>query len=463
MRKIISINTVRTLWAQCGGYCQNPTCNKALFATVGDNVVSIANVAHIIGQGTTGPRRHHDISREVEINGFENLIMLCLECHAVVDKLELLYPPEIMRSWKSTHALKIHNLFSIPNITSERQILLQVDDLLEENKSIFLEYGPFSELALNGQSGDSTLIWRRRCLDTILPNNERVNLLIERNKRHFPAPWDVYTQMLSHKRHTEAFRDNCLLDWKINDYKLFPIEFDHFIKSKLGYSLPPLTQRKGEELELRNGQVKKIIDRFLNYHEQIIKFKQLNDAIFLIDLYDGRTLKVFLTHTYIFTEYSLEKILIMDPSVDAIICTNPTIGYSLSAKELCINAGIGLFMIGEFMGAITKTGKDYLNYLTVSERSNRIERFKKILKNSKPAKGILVYLFGSYLRGKSYSDIDLIIAYSTPESKLSVSALEITIRDEFESNHEILDITVSSLLEIENFDFQNNNLTRVYP
>ena len=55
-RKSIATNIARKLWAQCGGFCQNPSCIKYLFAGVEDDVVSLANVAHIIGHGKSGPR-----------------------------------------------------------------------------------------------------------------------------------------------------------------------------------------------------------------------------------------------------------------------------------------------------------------------------------------------------------------------------------------------------------------------
>jgi len=57
---------------------------------------------------------------------------------------------------------------------------------------------------------------------------------------------------------------------------------------------------------------------------------------------------------------TLERILEVDPVVDAIICSCPSGCYSHSAKHLCM--GIGLFMLGEFMGAIRHSGEQYLNF-----------------------------------------------------------------------------------------------------
>ena len=86
-RKSIPVNVGRELWAQCGGFCQNPACNRPLFAAIGDAQVSLANVAHIIAHGADGPRSDHELAAAIGRDGIDNLIMLCLDCHKIVDEL----------------------------------------------------------------------------------------------------------------------------------------------------------------------------------------------------------------------------------------------------------------------------------------------------------------------------------------------------------------------------------------
>jgi predicted nucleotidyltransferase len=463
IRNSIPINTARQLWAQCGGFCQNSNCNRPLFASSGDDLVSLANVAHIIGHGKNGPRSEHELAQFIDKDGIGNLIMLCLDCHKIVDELEKNYSVESMQGWKAQHVKNISAFFSIPNITDEKELLIQINDLLDTNGMIFREYGPFSPNVINGESGDGLLVWRRRCLDTILPNNERIIQLIERNKRNFPYPWDAYRQMLLYKMHADAFQDNCLLGQKVNDYKLFPLEFDHFVKTKLGIQVTSLEQRVDEELEYRNGQIRTFIDRFLSGHEFIDQLQELNRATMLVDLRDGRSLKVFVTNTYCFTEYTFDKIMAIDPSINAIICSCPAGTYSDSAKKLCIENGIGLFMLGEFMGAIWKHGDDHLNYLLKSEREFRVGSIKRLVKDSKPTNGVSVYVFGSYLRRKIYSDIDLMLVYSNPAARSTIQTLESAIKENLERRGEFPDITVTSSTELASLKFEHNNLTPVYP
>lgn len=462
-RKSISINTARQLWAQCGGYCQRPTCNRSLFTSVGDDIVSLANVAHIIGHGADGPRSEHDLAEHIEKDGFTNLIMLCLDCHKVVDELERSFSADQMRCWKAAHEKRIKALFYVPNITDERELLIQVNDLLEANAVVFNEYGPYSERAIHGESGDALVVWRRRCLDTILPNNQRIADLIERNNRHFPYPWDVYREMLGYKLHADAFKDNCLLGQRVNDYKLFPLEFDHFVKTKLGIEVPPLETRRGEELEYRVNQIKTFIHQFLANHEFIQRMEELDIATFLVDLNDGRTLRVFVTNTYFFTEYTFNKVMAIDPQIDVIICSCAAGTYADSAKQLCIEHNIGLFMLGEFMGAIRKTGDEFLNFLLRAERDDRLNTLSRPLQSTKLPRGLTIYVFGSYIRRKIFRDIDVLLVYSDNASRNAVEVAEEALRATRDHLSSAFDFTVCSSAEFKTLRLTHDNLTKIYP
>lgn len=461
IRKSIPLNTTRQLWAQSGGFCQNPACNRPLFRSVEDDVVSIANVAHIVGHGSSGPRSDHDLAEYIEKDGVANLIMLCLECHKVVDELESKFSVESMLAWKQTHADRISSLFAIPNVRDEQQLLSEVNDLLDENATIFREYGPFSNNILRGQGGDGLRLWRRRCLDTIIPNNQRIVQLIEWNRRNFQYPWDVYSKMLLYKIHVDAFQDNCLMDHRVNDYKLFPREFDYFIKTKLEIpSLAPEVMAQ-EELEYRHNQIKTYIARFLSDHSNIESLQELNRSTMLVQLVDGRSLKVFVTNTYYFTDYTLDRVLEVDPAIDAIICSCPVIEYSSSAKRICMENGIGLFMLGEFMGAIRYNGEQFLNYLLRSEREERLSNINRLAKNLSPPRGVSVHAFGSFLRRKLYGDIDLLVVYNEPADSEAIKEFVSRLAAETEKQFGEPDITVSSEREFATLKLKHNNLTKI--
>lgn len=61
-RKSIATNIARKLWAQCGGFYHNSSCNKYLFAGVEDDVVSLTNIARIIDHAKSGSRSEHELA-----------------------------------------------------------------------------------------------------------------------------------------------------------------------------------------------------------------------------------------------------------------------------------------------------------------------------------------------------------------------------------------------------------------
>lgn len=234
-RKSLPANLIRKLWAQCGGYCQRPDCNQLLFAESGGKSVSLANVAHVIGHGTDGPRSEHELAEKIDKDGFDNLIMLCLGCHKIVDELESQYPVEEIKKWKTHHAEKISALFTTPKFTNELHLHQAVNDLLEENRAIFQEYGPYSDIVINRSSGDALEVWRLRSLDTLIPNNQKIISLIESNKNRYGYPWETYRQMLKYKMHADAFQDNCLSDKKLVTTKYFRLNSINSLKQNLVY------------------------------------------------------------------------------------------------------------------------------------------------------------------------------------------------------------------------------------
>lgn len=338
-RKSIPINTQRKLWSDCAGYCQNPSCNKYLFVNIQGETVSIANIAHIIGVGIKGPRKEHELAEYIEENGFENLIMLCLECHKVIDELEANFSVEDIYKWKHNHSRRISGIFQEQLFLSERELLIDLDQLLDENKIIFEQYGPFSELALSGKGGDSQKIWKLRCLDTILPNNERIIKLIESHKNKFPYPWDIYSGLIEFKVHAISFKENCLFEDKVNDYKIFPSSFSTLIKKKLGIEIEE-NYRVSEELEYRYDTVKKFVQEFLASHSKILKMEEISRAVFVVEHVNGDRLRIFVTNTYFFTEYTYEKVLIEDPNIHVIICSNPYSSYTITVKRRCLGMWI---------------------------------------------------------------------------------------------------------------------------
>ena len=81
-----SARTLKVLWGRAAGRCAIPTCRIELLAeaTEYDPVVIIGEIAHIEAASDAGPRANPSKSRR-ERDEYDNLILLCQNCHARLD------------------------------------------------------------------------------------------------------------------------------------------------------------------------------------------------------------------------------------------------------------------------------------------------------------------------------------------------------------------------------------------
>ncbi len=170
------------LFADSGSYCQNPGCLESLFKTIGDKQIYIAEMAHVFSASDQGPRANQRLSEEAR-GSYENLILLCPTCHTIVDKAEEKYPDTIILKWKYSHREKIAELFRFTESPSRYLARETILPKLNENRAIFLRYGPETEEKFNPESGIPT-IWCRKIRDIILPNNRYILRMLDANRKH---------------------------------------------------------------------------------------------------------------------------------------------------------------------------------------------------------------------------------------------------------------------------------------
>lgn len=173
-------HTQRRLFAASAGYCQNPGCANELFVDAAGESFHIAELAHVFAASDGGPRSNPELSKE-ERGAFENLVVLCANCHTMVDKASESFPDSMILGWKREHAHKLQGLFGAVRFddrTAARQV---VEPLLAQNLAIFQQYGPHIEAAHNPESGAAEQ-WKRKMLTRILPNNRRVLAVLDANR-----------------------------------------------------------------------------------------------------------------------------------------------------------------------------------------------------------------------------------------------------------------------------------------
>lgn len=167
-----SATTKMRLFADSGGYCQNPECLAELFKDIGDEMIHIAEMAHVISAADDGPRANKNLTPE-ERAEYGNLILLCPTCHTIIDKAEKKYPDALVGNWKSTHKSKIQLIFGIEKFEFRNEVRKVVVPLFRENHKIFEKYGPMTEERFNPESSMPTK-WRAKIRTRIIPNNRKI-------------------------------------------------------------------------------------------------------------------------------------------------------------------------------------------------------------------------------------------------------------------------------------------------
>jgi len=104
------------LYVRAGGRCEFDGCTEYLMehpttSTIGN----FAQQAHIFAFKEHGPRGD-GIGRPEDINNISNLMLLCHQCHHLIDKVEPeRYPVDVLRKFKQSHEDRIYQLTGIPN------------------------------------------------------------------------------------------------------------------------------------------------------------------------------------------------------------------------------------------------------------------------------------------------------------------------------------------------------------
>lgn len=156
MRKAIEENIKRKLYAESMGRCMNPKCEKELFLN-GD----IAEKAHIIPHCDTAD------------NSFENLILLCPNCHTNFDKNSA-FKAEEVKNWKIKRQEQLSKIFA-QEFDTFKKLEEVVKPILQENRAIYENY----------YLKENPKLWKK-FEEKILLNNHKLKLLLDKNKKLFP-------------------------------------------------------------------------------------------------------------------------------------------------------------------------------------------------------------------------------------------------------------------------------------
>lgn len=247
-RKDIPTHVLRKLYAESMGRCMNPSCQKELFTSNGD----IVEKAHIDAYSTT------------EDNSFDNLVILCPNCHTNFDKNHA-FSAEELKQWKHIRQQELDTLFN-KKFSSFEDLKQEIAPLLRENKTIFENY------YLN----DRKSLWEKFEIK-LLTNNRKIKTLLENNlhliQSHTNKDYSNLAIVSAYLLHIEEFEKTRGDEEKVREV-LFPTEINSiFGIEPVNESLLPMTEAFEaliQQLKLEN----KFVDIYLGSDEPYILIQE---------------------------------------------------------------------------------------------------------------------------------------------------------------------------------------------
>jgi hypothetical protein len=114
VRKAIPQWIARKLWVKAGGRCEYPGCNVSLWEdSLTKKDMNKAYISHIVAVSPKGPRGNSFFSKKLALK-FENLLLLCDECHNRIDTAAVdEHPVDYLLKIKRDHEERIELLTSL--------------------------------------------------------------------------------------------------------------------------------------------------------------------------------------------------------------------------------------------------------------------------------------------------------------------------------------------------------------
>lgn len=175
-RMSLTVDSKQRLWSESGGYCQNPACCTPLFPD--GTTANFAEMAHIIPATTGGPRDAEDAGATAADRARPtNIVVLCANCHTLVDKSPDDYPAPTLHGWKRRRIDEIARALSAKQVATREELRERLAPLLAANALIFRVYGPDDSL-----SEDRAATWRTEAAQSIVPANREIAALLDQNR-----------------------------------------------------------------------------------------------------------------------------------------------------------------------------------------------------------------------------------------------------------------------------------------
>jgi hypothetical protein len=228
----ITEKSIKLLWSGAGGHCSFPQCWKHLTPKSTGNATpfTLGEMAHICGDKPSA-NRHDPKQSDIERNDYSNLILLCPTHHRLIDRKEneADFSVAALREMKRLHEAEVLEVLTLRSRPSKSDVAHSILILLEANRQSWENYGPASQLArTQPQSAAAYAVWESERLTTIVPNNRKIDAILEKYGTLFDAA-ELYV-VSAFRLHVRSYED-----WVQNlipyaAVKQFPHEFDKMIR-----------------------------------------------------------------------------------------------------------------------------------------------------------------------------------------------------------------------------------------
>jgi hypothetical protein len=160
------------------------------FSDEGGKDYHIAEIAHIFAALDDGPRANPAVDHK-ERAAYQNLILLCPNCHTEVDKAPELFPDAVIRQWKASHKEEIQKALGIVMLKTREEARARIEPFLRTNRAIFEALNPNKNYRENPEA-EEALVWKRKMKADIIPNSKTVLMLLDVN-RALLKPEEMHT------------------------------------------------------------------------------------------------------------------------------------------------------------------------------------------------------------------------------------------------------------------------------
>lgn len=162
-----------------GGRCQNPQCHKPLI----EQGTNISELAHIISHAEGGPA------------DYENMIVLCRECHKIRASDASQSTLDQLREWKRISERKNNSSFA-RKFKTFKEFSQVVTPILKRNRDIYQSYRATGDI----NDADKYKMWQTFTPE-IIANNTELEIIFENNQRLFPEKNQIIiNKFIQHSR-----------------------------------------------------------------------------------------------------------------------------------------------------------------------------------------------------------------------------------------------------------------------